>query len=121
MLLEKQDCDGIVLDVEGNFWIVGYASAEILRLTPEGEIAGVIPGAGGAVTNLRFGGDDGRDLYVTSAPFDSYAQPDSGMCRFSDELPDSVNDDDPFVFAKHVGLSRHAAPDRRYGPWRDYG
>jgi sugar lactone lactonase YvrE len=70
VLLEKEDCDGMVLDAEDNLWIVGYASGEILRVTPDGHVIGKVPVPGGAVTNIRFGGD-GRDLYATSVPFDA--------------------------------------------------
>ncbi len=68
MLLEKEDCDGMALDREGYLWIVGFSSGELLRMTPDGEIVGRIPVPAGAVTNLRFGGADGSDLYVTSVP-----------------------------------------------------
>jgi hypothetical protein len=33
-------------------------------------VIGEVPVPGGAVTNIRFGGD-GRDLYATSVPFDA--------------------------------------------------
>lgn len=67
MLLEKPDCDGLVLDQQGNLLIVGYESREILRVTPDGDVIGAIPVPGDAVTNLRFG-DGGRNLYLTSVP-----------------------------------------------------
>ncbi len=70
LLLEKEDCDGMILDAEGNLWIVGYSSGEILRVTPDGEVIGEVPVPGGAVTNIRFGGD-GTELYATSVPFDA--------------------------------------------------
>jgi sugar lactone lactonase YvrE len=71
MLLEKPDCDGMVTDAEGNLWIVGYQSDEILQVSPDGEIIGGIRVPPGAVTNLRFGGADARDLYLTSVPSDA--------------------------------------------------
>lgn len=70
LLLAKEDCDGMVLDAEGNLWIVGYSSGEILRVTPDGQVIGEVPVPGGAVTNIRFGGD-GRDLYATSVPLEA--------------------------------------------------
>lgn len=70
LLLAKEDCDGMILDADGNLWIVGYASGEILRVTPDGHVIGEVPVPGGAVTNIRFGGD-GRDLYATSVPFNA--------------------------------------------------
>lgn len=66
-LLDKPDCDGIALDVDGNLWVVGFASTELLCLSPKGEILARVQGPGGPVNNLRFGGD-GQDLYVTTVP-----------------------------------------------------
>lgn len=64
-LLDKTDCDGMALDVEGNVWISGFASNELLRMQPDGTIIERMPLPGEAATNVRFGGDDGRDLYIT--------------------------------------------------------
>jgi sugar lactone lactonase YvrE len=66
MLLEKEDVDGLTLDADGNLWVTGFSSADILCLNPDGEIVGgvEVPEAGG-VGNFRFGGDDGRDMYIT--------------------------------------------------------
>ena len=64
-LLKKPDCDGLALDIDGNIWVTGFASAELLRLHPDGAIAQRIPVPGDAATNVRFGGPDGRDVYVT--------------------------------------------------------
>jgi sugar lactone lactonase YvrE len=68
MLLEKDDCDGISLDVEGNLWITGFNSQDILRVSPAGDILDRLTVPSGTVTNLRFAGDGGRDLYVTTVP-----------------------------------------------------
>jgi len=65
MLLEKIDCDGIALDVDGCVWVSGFSSGELLRLKSDGTIVQRIPLPGDAATNVRFGGADGRDIYVT--------------------------------------------------------
>jgi sugar lactone lactonase YvrE len=64
-LLRKRDCDGLALDAEGFLWVTGFASAELLRLNPDGTIAQRVAVPGDAATNVRFGGMDGRDMYVT--------------------------------------------------------
>jgi sugar lactone lactonase YvrE len=64
-LLKKPDCDGLALDADGNIWVTGFASAELLRLNTDGSIAQRIAVPGDAATNVRFGGADGRDMYVT--------------------------------------------------------
>jgi sugar lactone lactonase YvrE len=63
-MADKPDCDGLALDAEGNIWITGFASGELLRLKPDGREAGRLPLPGAACTNVRFGGADMRDLYV---------------------------------------------------------
>lgn len=63
LLLDKPDCDGLVLDVEGNLWIAGFRTHGFVRLAPDGSRLADFPLPGGS-TSLRFGGD-GRDLYCT--------------------------------------------------------
>ncbi len=66
MLLSKQDCDGMALDAEGHIWITGFGSDQLLRLHGvSGEVMQAIPLPGPAATNIRFGGADLRDIYVT--------------------------------------------------------
>lgn len=71
MLLESTDGDGVAIDADGNVWVTGYLSPDLLCLKPDGTIINriALPGGDGA-TNLRFGGEDGRDLYVTVVPRD---------------------------------------------------
>jgi sugar lactone lactonase YvrE len=64
-LLAKPDCDGLAVDTDGDIWVTGFASEELLRLHADGTIAQRIPVPGDAATNVRFGGADGRDIYVT--------------------------------------------------------
>jgi sugar lactone lactonase YvrE len=68
MLIEKQDCDGMALDIWGNLWITGFSSEELLCLRPDGFIQQRLVLPGGACTNVRFGGPGGRDIFVTMVP-----------------------------------------------------
>ena len=68
MLLDKADCDGVALDARGHLWISGFASEELLCLRPDGTIERRLPFPGGAATNLRFGGADQCDLFMTVVP-----------------------------------------------------
>lgn len=65
MLLKKPDCDGLALDADGGIWVTGFASADLLRLQGDGAVTRRIALPGDAATNVRFGGADSRDIYVT--------------------------------------------------------
>jgi gluconolactonase len=70
--------DGMRLDVEGNLWIAAGVMVPrhpwetdavppgIYVVTPAGELRGRIPIHEDLITNLAFGGPDGRTLYVTA-------------------------------------------------------
>jgi sugar lactone lactonase YvrE len=68
--LDKQDVDGGAMDAEGNLWITGFASRHITRVRPDGSALAPIQAPGGAVTQIRFGGADMRDYYITTVPMD---------------------------------------------------
>jgi sugar lactone lactonase YvrE len=68
MLIEKQDCDGMALDIWGNLWITGFSSNELLCLRPDGGVQERLALPGGACTNVRFGGAHGGELFVTTVP-----------------------------------------------------
>jgi sugar lactone lactonase YvrE len=72
VLLEKVDADGMALDANGDIWVTGFRSGEIVRLRPDGAPLPPIPNpGGGAVTQVRFGGADLRDVYVNTVPIDA--------------------------------------------------
>lgn len=71
LLLKKEDCDGMALDAEGNLWITGYRSSEILRLRPDGTLLDPIPTPSGGNTQIRFGGPDMRDFWITAVAADA--------------------------------------------------
>lgn len=71
VLLAKEDCDGMALDAEGNIWITGFRSpGAITRVTPEGRELVPIETPDGSTTQVRFGGADRRDCYLTIVPGD---------------------------------------------------
>lgn len=70
LFLEKEDADGMALDVQGNVWITGFRSNFFTRMNPAGERLEDFATPAGSITQLRFGGADGRDIYFNSVPAD---------------------------------------------------
>lgn len=70
-LLEKPDCDGMALDGDGNLLITGFKSGRIVRVAPDGSMLGAFETPAAAVTQLRFGGTDMRDVYLACVPIDA--------------------------------------------------
>ena len=68
--LDKEDCDGMALDAEGTVWITGFRSSFVERVRPDGSRLERYTTPAGSITQLRFGGDDMRDIYFTSVPSD---------------------------------------------------
>lgn len=69
-LIVKEDVDGMALDAEGNIWITGFRSSHIVRVAPDGTELHSVQTPAGAITQLRFGGADGCDVYINSVPSD---------------------------------------------------
>lgn len=70
VLLDKEDADGMALDAEGALWVTGFRSSEIVRVRPDGSILEALATPAGAITQVRFGGPDLRDVYINSVPAD---------------------------------------------------
>jgi sugar lactone lactonase YvrE len=70
LLLKKDDVDGMALDAEGNIWITGCRSNYLTRLRPDGSALSRVTTPAGAITQVRFGGHDMRDMYINSVPAD---------------------------------------------------
>lgn len=71
-LLDKVDADGMALDEDGTLWVTGFRSGEIVRVRPDGSLLAPVANPGGAaVTQIRFGGADLRDVYITTVPIDA--------------------------------------------------
>jgi D-xylonolactonase len=72
--------DGMALDAQGFLWVASARGGCVARLTPDGEIDGVLDVPARTVTSVCFGGDDGRDLYIVTA--DNTEEPDRGGAMF---------------------------------------
>lgn len=70
-LLDKDDCDGMALDADGNLVITGYKSGALTRMTPAGEVLDPIEVPAEAITQVRYGGSDLRDIYMNCVPLDA--------------------------------------------------
>lgn len=78
-LLDKVDCDGLAVDADGTLWIAGFETDAIVRMRPDGTLIDPLPIPGGGATNVRFGGADLRDLYVTSVATGAAVRLAAGM------------------------------------------
>jgi sugar lactone lactonase YvrE len=70
LFLDKEDCDGMALDAEGNVWITGFRSNFLTRVKPDGTVLPGIDTPAGSITQVRFGGADMHDYYFNSVPAD---------------------------------------------------
>ncbi len=57
--------DGMKCDLKGNLYISRYGKGTIAIVTPEGELVREVSLKGKNVSNIAFGGKDGRTCYVT--------------------------------------------------------
>ncbi len=57
--------DGMALDVDGNLYVAHFGMGEIAVFAPDGGRIDTLPAGGEKPTNVAFGGDQMRNLYVT--------------------------------------------------------
>jgi len=57
--------DGMRCDVDGNLYITRYGKGTVVKLSPQGEVLREITLPGKRLSNICFGGPDGRTAYVT--------------------------------------------------------
>lgn len=69
-ILERDDVDGMALDADGNLWVTGFRCGSFACLSPDGARLADFSTPVNAITQLRFGGMDMRDLYFHSVPAD---------------------------------------------------
>ncbi len=63
--------DGMTVDAKGFVWVAMFGGSCLVRFSPEGKEERRIYFTARLVTSLTFGGDDCRDMYVTSAGGDN--------------------------------------------------
>jgi len=71
ILLGKDNCDGMALDATGNLWVTGFNSGEIVRMQPDGLLLEPLATPAGGVTQVRFGGRDMCDFWITAVAADA--------------------------------------------------
>jgi sugar lactone lactonase YvrE len=59
--------DGLAVDEAGALWVALGPSGTVGRFTPAGVLDAELDVPAAFVASLCFGGDDGRDLFVTTA------------------------------------------------------
>jgi gluconolactonase len=67
VLIEFSDfgMDGMRCDIKSNLYIARFGKGTVVEVSPQGKILREIPLSGKRPTNVAFGGNDGRTLYVT--------------------------------------------------------
>ena len=67
LLIEFPDfgMDGMRCDVNGNLYIARFGKGTVVKVSPDGKILEEVQLAGKRPTNVAFGGEDGRTVYVT--------------------------------------------------------
>jgi len=68
VLMDKDDADGMVLDADGNVWITGFRSGHLTRVSPDGTALSSVVTPVEAITQVRFGGADMKDIYLNTVP-----------------------------------------------------
>lgn len=59
--------DGLTVDAEGHLWVARWGAGCVVRIAPDGSIAGRVDLPASQVSSVTFGGDDLGDLYITTA------------------------------------------------------
>jgi sugar lactone lactonase YvrE len=57
--------DGMRCDIRGNLYIARYGKGTVVKLSPDGKVLQEITLTGKRPSNVAFGGNDGRTVYVT--------------------------------------------------------
>ena len=64
--LPAGSADGLAVDVDGGVWVAAGDSAKLVRFAADGALERTVDVPTSFVSSLCFGGDDMRDLYVTT-------------------------------------------------------
>jgi xylono-1,5-lactonase len=77
---QSGDADGLAVDAEGGVWVALGSGGGVGRYSARGELEEVLDVPAGFVTSLCFGGEDMRDVYVTTA--DNVVEPERAGTLF---------------------------------------
>lgn len=67
---EEGLADGMCTDAEGYLWVAMWGGYCVRRYAPDGTLTGIVRTDAKQTSSCAFGGDDLRDLYITSATID---------------------------------------------------
>ena len=77
---EDHGFDGMKCDAAGNLYTTRYGKGVVAVLAPDGKLIREVPLKGKSCSNLVFGGDDGKTVFVT-------LQDRKGMEKFRNDIP----------------------------------
>jgi len=83
--LDRGAPDGLAVDREGFVWVAAYGGGCVSRFAVDGSLDRHVEVPATGVTSLCFGGDDGRDLIVTTS--DNSDDPSLKGCVFQTRSP----------------------------------
>jgi gluconolactonase len=72
----RGSADGLAVDVEGCVWLALGEGGGVARISPEGEPVEIVEVPARFVSSISFGGDDGRDVLISTA--DNLIDPERG-------------------------------------------
>jgi gluconolactonase len=64
--MPEGSADGLAVDQEGGVWVAPGAAGNVVRFSPDGSLDRKLDVPASFVSSLCFGGDDMRDVYVTT-------------------------------------------------------
>jgi sugar lactone lactonase YvrE len=105
VLLDRDDVDGVAVDVEGNLWITGFRSSELARIRPDGSPLAPVQTPSGPVTQIRFFGSDMRDYYINTV------HPGAGLELAEGRLP---TEEKSILFRGRSDVPGVAVPPSRF-------
>ena len=81
------EADGLAVDEEGAVWVALGGGGQVGRFRPDGELDGTMDVPAPFVASVCFGGDDRKDLFVTTAGDPSDPDAPGGVYRTRAEVP----------------------------------
>ena len=72
----RGSADGLAVDVEGCVWLALGEGGGVARLSPDGELLEIVDVPARFVSSISFGGEDGRDVLISTA--DNLIDPELG-------------------------------------------